>query len=114
MRTLYYLKNGESLELDSLHCTGCGACVDVCPHAVLVIGERAACDDEDDTPSSDEVARIVNRAACMECGACAKNCPVRAIKVESGVGCAQAIILGKLRGTAPDCDCAGGKSGSCC
>jgi ferredoxin len=92
---LTYLKNGETLSLDPETCIGCGACVDVCPHAVfdMVSGK----------------ARIVRRGTCMECGACTRNCPVNAITVNAGVGCAAAIIIGKLRGTAPTC---GGDS--CC
>jgi formate hydrogenlyase subunit 6/NADH:ubiquinone oxidoreductase subunit I len=46
----------------------------------------------------------------MECGACQNNCPADAISVGAGVGCAQAVINGFLRGTEPDCDCSGG----CC
>jgi ferredoxin len=34
----------------------------------------------------------------MECGACAKNCPVNAITVDTGVGCATAVITGWLTG----------------
>lgn len=104
--TLSYLKNGETLVLDEAVCMGCGACVDVCPHAVFLIEEKKA--------------RIVSRGTCMECGACARNCPVSAISVNAGVGCAQAIIIGKLRGTAPACggdSCCGDgttKGGSCC
>ena len=33
----------------------------------------------------------------MECGACALNCPVQAIEVQSGVGCAWAMISAALR-----------------
>ncbi len=98
--TLTYIKNGLTLELDAEACTGCGACVDVCPHAVFRVEGRKAF--------------IVQRKACMECGACARNCPVSAIKVEAGVGCAGAIILGKLRGTEPSCDCGSDKGGVCC
>ena len=93
--TLTYMKNGETLSLDGETCIGCGACVDVCPHAVFRIELGKAL--------------IASRETCMECGACARNCPVGALVVKAGVGCAGAIIIGKLRGTAPDC---GG--GSCC
>jgi MinD superfamily P-loop ATPase len=78
--------------------------VDVCPHAVFAIEGKKA--------------RIARRDTCMECGACARNCPVDAIAVDAGVGCAGAIILGKLRGTAPTCGgeagCDGDKGGACC
>jgi hypothetical protein len=34
----------------------------------------------------------------MECGACQLNCPTHAIAVESGVGCAAAMIRAALTG----------------
>jgi ferredoxin len=34
----------------------------------------------------------------MECGACQLNCPTGAIAVDSGVGCAAAMIASALRG----------------
>ena len=89
-----YLKNVATLELDIETCVGCSLCVQVCPHAVFRV--------------ADGKAGIVDRDACMECGACALNCPVDAITVESGVGCALAMIVGALRGTEPTCDCRGG------
>lgn len=95
-----YLKNGETLCLDGNACVGCGACVDVCPHAVFSV--------------SDGKARGDRRASCMECGACARNCPVNAISVKSGVGCAAAIIAGKLTGKAPSCGCESRGGGACC
>jgi NAD-dependent dihydropyrimidine dehydrogenase PreA subunit len=93
--TLAYLKNGETLALDASACVGCGACLDVCPHAVFALEAGKAA--------------IARRGSCMECGACARNCPASAISVKVGVGCAAAIIRGKLTGTTPSC---GG--GSCC
>jgi NAD-dependent dihydropyrimidine dehydrogenase PreA subunit len=86
-----YIKNGESLELNTDACIGCGACVEVCPHAVFAMEGGKA--------------RILERSSCMECGACAKNCPTGAISVKSGVGCAAAIINGILRGTEASCGC---------
>lgn len=99
---LSYIPNGGSLVLNSDKCTGCGMCVEVCPHAVFLI--------------SDKKAQIAEPAACMECGACGKNCPAGAIKVSSGVGCAAAIIAGFIRKTEPTCDCGGPGSNqkSCC
>jgi ferredoxin len=98
MTEFRYIKNGETLSIQSTACTGCGACIEVCPHGVLTI--------------QSSVATIRDRALCMECGACARNCPVAAISVTAGVGCAAAIIVGKLTGSAPSCDC--GTGGACC
>ena len=80
-----------SLRYDPARCINCRRCSQVCPHAVFAEGP--------------EHAELARPAACMECGACAKNCPARAIEVTAGVGCAAAIIAGKLRGTEPTCDC---------
>ena len=93
-----YLKNVASLRLDAGLCTGCGKCIEVCPHAVLdVHGKKAV---------------IANLDRCIECGACAINCPASALGVDSGVGCAQAVIVGWLTGTEPSCDCSSGHD--CC
>lgn len=91
MAGLRYLKNVVTLELDGEKCSGCGMCVQVCPHAVFVIGNGKA--------------EIVDRDACMECGGCEMNCPAEAINVQAGVGCATGIIIGAIRGTEPTCDC---------
>ena len=86
-----YLKNGETLSLNSALCTGCRDCIEVCPHAVFDMqGGKAM---------------IADRLSCMECGACMKNCAAGAIKVKAGVGCAAAVIQGMLRGTEPACSC---------
>jgi NAD-dependent dihydropyrimidine dehydrogenase PreA subunit len=101
MRREIYLKDVVTLELARDKCTGCGMCVSVCPHEVFELRDKKAV--------------IINRDACMECGACAKNCPVGAISVHSGVGCANAIIRGSLKGTAPCCGPSddGSKTGCC-
>lgn len=96
MARLQYLKNVVTLELDTNKCIGCARCTDVCPHAVFAIAEQKA--------------SIMDRDSCMECGACQNNCPVDAISVGKGVGCAQAVLSGALRGAKPNCDC----SGPCC
>ena len=92
-----YIRNGETLKLDPELCNGCGRCIEVCPHEVLVM--------------TGAKAQIADRAACMECGACANNCEPGAIKVRAGVGCATAVISGMIRGTGPDCGCGGA---GCC
>ncbi len=96
-----------TLRLDKEKCTGCGMCVDVCPHAVFTLtGHKAG---------------IQALQRCMECGACQRNCPADAIQVATGVGCAAAMIQGALKGTAPTCGCsskkkngAGHRSPNCC
>jgi NAD-dependent dihydropyrimidine dehydrogenase PreA subunit len=88
---MVYLKNVATLKLDASACTGCGRCAEVCPHAVFAIEDRKA--------------RIVEKDRCMECGACAKNCPAGALSVRAGVGCAYAVLQGRLKGTAPECGC---------
>jgi ferredoxin len=88
--TLVYLDGGSTLRLNEEQCTGCGTCLDVCPHAVLA--------------KKNGKVRIHERSACMECGACSQNCPFGAITVEAGVGCAAAVINAAL----------GRKSSSCC
>ena len=93
-----YLTDVVTLELDAGKCTGCGTCLQVCPHGVFAL--------------EDGKAQIIDRDACIECGACALNCPEGALAVEAGVGCANAVIRGMLRGTEPECDCSG--DSSCC
>lgn len=65
-------------------CIGCEMCFLVCPHAVFAMNKR--------------VAQLVNSEVCMECGACQLNCPTDAITVDSGVGCATAMIKAALTG----------------
>ncbi len=96
---MIYLKDITTLQVFPEKCTGCGRCLEVCPHAVLKIEDRKVL--------------IVDKDRCMECGACEKNCDFGAISVKSGVGCAAAVINGMIRGTEPNCDCSG-SSGSCC
>ncbi len=95
---LRYLEGVVSLEYDPEKCTGCAMCTHVCPHGVFEMGKGKA--------------RILDRDLCMECGACMMNCPVKAIQVEPGVGCAYAVIRGRILGTGPDCG--GGDKKECC
>ena len=87
----------NTLEYDATLCVNCGLCSIVCPHGVFAAGERAA--------------RLVRAEACMECGACQRNCPSGAISVDSGVGCAAAMIRAALTGKEASC---GGESESAC
>jgi len=95
-----YLKNVATLKLKSDQCTGCGRCIEVCPHNVFLM--------------EDKKSVIVDKDRCIECGACVKNCPFNAIEVKQGVGCAYAIIMGWLTGKEPSCDCSDSSSGNCC
>ena len=78
-----YLEKVVTLEYNQPTCVGCGRCEEVCPHQVFVVNNKKA--------------SLIDRDACMECGACALNCPVKAITVESGVGCASGMINEWLR-----------------
>ncbi len=79
-------------------CINCEMCIIVCPHAVFA--------------PDGKVVRVANGESCMECGACQVNCPVAAIKVDSGVGCAYALMWSAIRGGGPAV-CGPGE-GSCC
>jgi NAD-dependent dihydropyrimidine dehydrogenase PreA subunit len=82
----------NTLVYDPGLCNGCARCVEVCPHAVYKMNGR--------------LAEMVNPLACMECGACPLNCVTGAIKVDSGVGCAAAMIRAALTGKKEaTCDC---------
>jgi len=91
MENMIYLKDVVTLNFNEEKCIGCGMCIEVCPHAVIGMNDAGR-------------ASIQKRDACMECGACSRNCPTEAVSVQSGVGCAAAIINTMLgRSNAPCC-----------
>jgi Pyruvate/2-oxoacid:ferredoxin oxidoreductase delta subunit len=92
----------NTLTYDASRCSGCGLCSTVCPHGVF--------------SQTGDVAELVRYEQCMECGACSSNCPTGAIAVESGVGCAAALMLAALRGKSDAEACCGPDDGgsSCC
>ncbi len=91
----------NTLRYDPERCINCGLCSVVCPHGVF----RA----------SEPVAELVDPEACMECGACQRNCPTGAIWVDSGVGCAVALMRSVLFGERPQEECCGvGGPTACC
>ncbi|MFQ5769031.1 MAG: mercury methylation ferredoxin HgcB [bacterium] len=77
-----YLTN--TLQFNRDLCNNCKMCSTVCPHAVF---ER-----------SNGIVHLTYPERCMECGACELNCPTGAITVDSGVGCAAAMIYAAIRG----------------
>ena len=89
----------NTLQYDAGLCIGCEICVIVCPHGVFSMNGR--------------VARLSRPEACMECGACQLNCPAEAIAVESGVGCAAAMIRAALTGK-QDTTCGVDAEPTCC
>lgn len=91
MDNMIYLKDVATLEMEEQKCTGCGMCLEVCPHTVFKMQGK--------------IAQIACRDACMECGACSRNCPVGAISVQAGVGCAAAVINLLLGRNGGDCCC---------
>jgi ferredoxin len=102
MSGLRYIEEAVTLELDVSKCTGCRMCTMVCPQGVFEMREGRAA--------------IVDRGACMECGACRRNCAFGAIAVQSGVGCASAIIASWFNGGKVACGPgdANGSGGGCC
>ncbi len=97
-----YLSGVSTLKYDAEKCTGCGRCMEVCPHAVFA-------------DADEKKVRVIDPDLCMECGACVQNCAFGALEVDYGVGCAAAVINSMIYGGEPSCDCSGDSSGtSCC
>lgn len=89
----------NTLRYDPDLCIGCEMCSIVCPHGVFV--------------QDDDLAYLAHPTRCMECGACRLNCPTEAITVESGVGCASALMRAALFGKT-ETACCGGDDDACC
>ncbi len=81
---MFNVSLSNTLQYHPERCNGCAMCAAVCPHGVFVMNGR--------------LAQLVRAEGCMECGACQLNCPSNAILVESGVGCAAAMIWAALTG----------------
>lgn len=78
--------------IDREKCTGCGICLDVCPHECLALDREKRC-------------YLAKPKQCMECGACSLNCPAQAIADESGdsCGCFSYILSEELFGAGKGC-----------
>jgi len=82
----------NTLQFDRELCTDCGMCIEVCPHEVFA--------------QRDGAVLLVEPTACMECGACQSNCPFDAVTVDSGVGCAAALMYQAVtKKKQPACGC---------
>ncbi len=88
----------NTLAFDATRCINCGMCLAVCPQGVFAANGRTV--------------QIIRAEACMECGACMRNCPAGALQVDSGVGCAAAMIAAALTGR-KEVTC-GGPDTACC
>lgn len=74
----------NTLEYNPALCINCGMCTEVCPHGVFAKGGSCV--------------ELRHPESCIECGACRVNCPTGAIDVDSGVGCAAAMMRAALLG----------------
>ena len=81
-------------------CINCEMCLMTCPHGVFEPGAEAVV--------------LAHPEDCIECGACMVNCPVNAIHVNSGVGCAAAMIQSALTGKPESCGCGDSEGGESC
>lgn len=59
---------GQKAVVETALCTGCGICLDVCPHQVLEI--------------VDDIAKLTKPEACDGSGDCVEACPVQAITLK--------------------------------
>ena len=50
--------------VDSSKCTGCGACVEVCPQGAIEVRDKVA---------------VIDQRLCSQCGSCVEICPTSAI-----------------------------------
>ncbi|HVO78282.1 MAG TPA: mercury methylation ferredoxin HgcB [Methanomassiliicoccales archaeon] len=82
--------DANTLRYAKQKCVGCGACTNVCPHAVFRMNGGKV--------------DMVAHGSCMECGACMRNCPSGAIIVNPSVGCAAAMFRAALTGKDISCD----------
>jgi len=88
----------NTLRLDPALCNGCNMCSMVCPHAVFARDNGRI--------------RLASPERCMECGACQLNCPTGALQVDSGVGCAAALMYAAITGR-KEASCGGDAEPTC-
>lgn len=54
-------------KVDKETCTGCAACVEICPVEAIKIEDNVA---------------VVDADTCIDCGVCVDSCPTEAISME--------------------------------
>jgi len=62
------LTQGQKANIDESLCTGCGICIDVCPHQALEM--------------IDGHAKLARPEVCDGAGGCADACPMQAITIK--------------------------------
>ncbi len=84
---LHLQENGLP-QIDYTKCTGCGACMNVCPQRLYTLiptnrkGAVALCSNR----STNKPSIIKNcKTGCIKCGKCEKNCPEHAIILTNGI-----------------------------
>ena len=60
---------GKVVTIDKELCTGCSACVDICPKKILYIDKKL------------NICQVTDEAKCDKFRGCEKVCPVEAIKI---------------------------------
>lgn len=68
---------------DALHCTGCGACREICPRNAISMQA-----DPDGFPTP-----VISADQCVECGLCEKSCPALHAPATQAVQAAYAVQL---------------------
>ncbi len=58
------------VQIDEGACTGCGACVEVCPRKILYIDEK------------DNVCKVTDESRCDLRAGCERVCPTGAIRIK--------------------------------
>ena len=77
--------NGKAVT-NTEKCTGCGACVSVCPKRIISLlpvkrGAYISCSNKDKALAAKPVCKV----SCIGCGLCARKCPSGAIEIKNNL-----------------------------
>lgn len=80
-----YVVDGVAI-VDDEKCTGCGACVNICPKGLIDLKTaseviRVACNSRDKLKEVKDACSV----GCMTCGMCVRNCPNEAITMVDNI-----------------------------